>query len=162
MEYLKDLVLYDAWANRMVLRALDGLPAVDERTFFLLSHLGAAKRIWADRIQGRDTTGQAVWPQLPVVMTKEHLVEAATTIAKADAAFMTIVLKGEMDPSRVVNFKTTTGEAMSSTVAEIIVHTVNHGTYHRGQIATATKKAGGTPASTDFIVWCRQGRPMAV
>jgi len=39
----------------------------------------------------------------------------------------------------------------------MIVHVVNHGTYHRGQVATMLRQLGAKPAvSTDMIVFYRE------
>lgn len=36
-----------------------------------------------------------------------------------------------------------------------------HSQYHRGQNATRLRELGGTPPTTDFIVWLRNGKPAA-
>ena len=36
-----------------------------------------------------------------------------------------------------------------------------HSHYHRGQNATRLRELGGTPPTTDFIVWLREGKPTA-
>lgn len=36
-----------------------------------------------------------------------------------------------------------------------------HSHYHRGQNATRLRELGGTPPTTDFIVWLREGKPAA-
>jgi uncharacterized damage-inducible protein DinB len=39
----------------------------------------------------------------------------------------------------------------------MIVHVVNHGSYHRGQVATMLRQLGATPAqSTDMIAFFRE------
>ena len=42
-------------------------------------------------------------------------------------------------------------------MADILSHVVLHASYHRGQIASAMREAGGTPAYTDFIHAVRSG-----
>ena len=37
-----------------------------------------------------------------------------------------------------------------------------HSHYHRGQNATRLRELGGTPPTTDFIVWLREGKPAAL
>jgi uncharacterized damage-inducible protein DinB len=41
-------------------------------------------------------------------------------------------------------------------VEEILTQLFGHSWYHRGQIAVLVRAAGGTPAITDLIYWCRQ------
>jgi uncharacterized damage-inducible protein DinB len=42
-------------------------------------------------------------------------------------------------------------------VEEILTHVVIHSAYHRGQIASDVRAAGGVPAYTDYIHAVRQG-----
>jgi uncharacterized damage-inducible protein DinB len=56
-----------------------------------------------------------------------------------------------------VTYKNSKGESWTSTVQDILTHVVIHSAYHRGQIASLMRAAGGTPAYTDFIHAARQG-----
>jgi len=40
--------------------------------------------------------------------------------------------------------------------ADILTQVATHGAYHRGQIAKAIRRGGGTPADTDFIIFVRE------
>jgi uncharacterized damage-inducible protein DinB len=44
------------------------------------------------------------------------------------------------------------------TVEETVLHMVNHGTYHRGQIASLLKIHGVEPIDTDLVIWCKHRR----
>lgn len=39
------------------------------------------------------------------------------------------------------------------TVEQTLMHVVNHGTYHRGQIACLLKMLGVEPVDTDIVIW---------
>src|SRR5262249_14741650 len=41
-------------------------------------------------------------------------------------------------------------------VEDILTQLFGHSWYHRGQIAMLVRSAGGEPAVTDFIFWCRE------
>ena len=41
-------------------------------------------------------------------------------------------------------------------VEDILTQMFGHSWYHRGQIAVLVRAAGGTPAVTDLIYWCRE------
>jgi uncharacterized damage-inducible protein DinB len=56
-----------------------------------------------------------------------------------------------------VSYKNSQGETWSSRKDDILMHLITHGTYHRGQVATAMRAAGFTPAYTDFIHSIRRG-----
>jgi uncharacterized damage-inducible protein DinB len=38
----------------------------------------------------------------------------------------------------------------------VLAQLFGHSSYHRGQIAMLVRAAGGEPAVTDLIYWCRQ------
>ncbi len=41
-------------------------------------------------------------------------------------------------------------------VEDILAQLFGHSSYHRGQIAVLIRAAGGEPAVTDLIYWCRE------
>lgn len=48
---------------------------------------------------------------------------------------------------------------LTLTVTEALAQSVMHSQHHRGQNATRLRDLGGTPPSTDLIVWYWKGRP---
>jgi uncharacterized damage-inducible protein DinB len=56
------------------------------------------------------------------------------------------------------SYKDLKGKAHKTPVGDILVHVMNHGTYHRGQIATCLRERGVDPARTDYIVYSREKR----
>jgi len=54
-----------------------------------------------------------------------------------------------------VNFA---GQTWTYPLAETLLHVANHGTYHRGQIATMLRQLGKTAISTDYLRWIDAGR----
>ena len=52
------------------------------------------------------------------------------------------------------NFK---GEDLGYRVGEVLVHVVNHSTYHRGQVATLLRQLGATPVSTEYLMMLDEG-----
>ena len=46
--------------------------------------------------------------------------------------------------------------AVVATLLAILTQLYGHSLYHRGQIAMLVKQAGGQPAMTDFVYWCRE------
>ena len=41
-------------------------------------------------------------------------------------------------------------------IEDILTQLFTHSAYHRGQIASLVRAAGGEPAATDYIYWCRE------
>lgn len=46
-------------------------------------------------------------------------------------------------------------------VRQALTQAAMHSHYHRGQNATRLRELGGTPPTTDFIVWLHKGQPPA-
>jgi uncharacterized damage-inducible protein DinB len=55
-----------------------------------------------------------------------------------------------------VKYQNTKGEKFENSIKDITTHVINHSTYHRAQIAQHIKRANGTPAVTDYIVYQRE------
>jgi len=56
---------------------------------------------------------------------------------------------------RSISFRFIGGGTGVMTCGEMLLHVVNHGTYHRGQIAAKVRELGGKPVSTDYIYYTR-------
>lgn len=55
----------------------------------------------------------------------------------------------------VVKYSNTKGQEFSNSLYDILLHLFNHGTYHRGQIATDMRRNGLEPLNTDYITMVR-------
>jgi len=47
------------------------------------------------------------------------------------------------------------------TIRQALTQAAMHSHYHRGQNATRLRELGGTPPSTDYIIWLQKGQPPA-
>ena len=90
-------------------------------------------------------------------LTVERCETECGALGTAWAAFVESAEPGHLGD--VVSYVNSKGEAWRSTVGDILTHVVLHSSYHRGQIAMLVRAAGGEPAITDLIYWCRQGVP---
>lgn len=62
----------------------------------------------------------------------------------------------EVDDQKTVTYQNSKGLTFQNTIEEIVIHLVNHGTYHRGNIASAMRQLGYAGPSTDYIFYTRQ------
>jgi uncharacterized damage-inducible protein DinB len=141
------LFSYDEWATREVLRVL---PSAPPRSVELLAHILSAERLWWERIH-QQTQSIPVWPNF----TLDECERQAKEVSELWREYLTKISEGEL--SQIILYKNTFGESWSNTVEDILMHVYTHSAYHRGQIATNIREAGGTPAYTDFIHSIRQG-----
>jgi uncharacterized damage-inducible protein DinB len=149
LDYHRRQLVYDAWANREVLHAIKA-GGETVRPLQLLAHILAAKSLWLERLQSK-LQSLPVWPELTLTQCEAQSV-------KIDASWQEYL--GNLSLSQLestISYKNTQGQAWSSVVQDILMHVVMHGAYHRGQIATAMRVSGLTPAYTDFIHAVRQG-----
>ena len=87
---------------------------------------------------------------------RSDLAECNALMAKNHAEFAAIALVLDASElARPITYTNTKGDTFTNPVEEILHHAVMHGMYHRGQVARAVRQAGGTPLSTDFILFLR-------
>ncbi len=144
------LLDYDRWANTRIgerLRALaTPLPAAER----LFAHIVGASELWWERVRGGDTAKLPVWPEgRPIA---EALARFATV---ADAWRAHVERADAKELARRVEFTNSAGQACADRLDDILRHLANHGTHHRGQIASQLRAAGHAPETLDFIVWRR-------
>jgi uncharacterized damage-inducible protein DinB len=143
--------LYDhlAWADNLVLDALEKAGEPSEAVLRLLGHLFSAERIWLMRVQGKDTSKVAVWSTL-------SLAQCRTVAEESTAGFREIIQKATVDRlAGLISYRTSKGQSLESSLEDILLHVALHGAYHRGQIAGLVRREGLEPVSTDFITFAR-------
>jgi uncharacterized damage-inducible protein DinB len=147
-DYLRRQFVYDAWANREVMKSIQNGGENDERSLQLMSHILAAERVWLERLTERPQS-VPVWPNLdPASCQNEIDVLASLWLAYLDDL---------SDLEQTISYRNTKGEAWTSAVGDVLTHVLMHSAYHRGQIASHMRAAGRAPAYTDFIHGVRQG-----
>jgi uncharacterized damage-inducible protein DinB len=151
MNTLLNLMDHVAWADAQALASIasiDASRAERAQAARLYAHVAGAEHIWLSRLEGR-RPAHPVWPDLSL--------EAAAALAKESLAGLRTLADAPAEAlARVVEYQTTTGQALRNTVADILGHVALHGSYHRGQIALLTRQGGGAPAATDYIVYARR------
>ena len=150
LDRLRREVRYDDWANGEVLREFGRSSAPPARAVSWFAHILGARSEWLARLEG-GRSGLAVWPRLPLDELGLH----QERLRSAWDRYLEGLVPG--DRARSVSYKYSKGEAWSSTVEDIVTHVVLHGSYHRGQIASALRAAGLTPPYTDYIHAVRGG-----
>lgn len=158
---LKDYVSYNYWANKKLcdlLITLDDsilekeIPSSFNTIKSTLYHFWDAQVIWMERINGNSVKG---WPSKDF---KGSFTEAVEELLKSSESFISIVEnRSDKDFYEVIEYKNQQGNTFQNTLHEIIMHCINHSTFHRGQIVTMLRLAGMTNLfSTDLITYYRQ------
>jgi uncharacterized damage-inducible protein DinB len=137
-----------AWADDLLLQALEAGPLAPAETLREYAHILGADEIWLARLEQRPATA-AVWPSWELAQLRHY----AGDLHAAFARYLTAL----DDPglSHQVAYTTTTGQAFETSVQDILVHVALHAQYHRGKINLLLRQAGLTPAPTDYISFLR-------
>lgn len=158
---LRTMMEYRAWANARLFATLKTLPPTrltapqPIRFGSLLAtahHVWTMDRVWRAHLEQRFRPERAPHPS-----TRRPLAELAVRQAEMDAWL--VAYAGDLSPweeDEVVRFTFLDGRAGRMTRAEILMHAVNHATYHRGQIADMLSRVRVGPPVTDLPVFVRE------
>ncbi|MDP3083538.1 MAG: DinB family protein [Rubrivivax sp.] len=163
---LRMLTRYTAWADARLFDALAALPAGvaearrEGRSASMLSTLGHCQvvdLIWQANLEGRahgfESRQMAALPALAALAAKQAELDR-WYIARADT-----LAPDALD--EVLPFSFVGGRAGAMSRAEMLLHVVNHKTYHRGYVAEMLYAAGQQPPAMDLTVYLRDAAPAA-
>lgn len=146
-EYFLKLYSYNVWANKKVINCLKKQQVEDEKILTLMSHTLSALFIWLARITGNSPAPYPLWKQY----TLPELENMSTEIGQKWLDFV----NEHTDFSRELTYNNYVGDPYKNKVENIMIHLVNHSTYHRAQIALLLRQKGFEPVNTDFITYDR-------
>ena len=155
------LTRYNAWANRLIFDAVAVLPAgeaIRERQSLFrnmvhtLNHLYVIDRIWQAHLEGREhgytARNTADHPPLAELWRAQQEIDR-WYIAWSDALPAATL-------EEKVSFTLIGGNPGVMTRGEILLHVVNHTTYHRGFVADLFYQVPARPPTTDLPVFLRE------
>jgi uncharacterized damage-inducible protein DinB len=151
---------YNAWANRRVLEAGSSLTS-EQFTKSLgssfssvrdtLGHIYGVEWLWLERFQGRSP---AAIPDAKVLETVEQLKARWTEFEPVLLNFVRRLTQEDLN--RVMEYKTMKFGVYKNALWQSMMHLVNHGTYHRGQVTTMLRQLGAQPILTDLMHFYRE------
>lgn len=155
-------LLYDfnTWANN---RTLDSCAALtpEQLTRDLgssfksvrdtLAHIYGAEWVWLERWHGRVPSG------LPSAADFLDLETLRRRFADIDRNLVDYIASLTTDDlTRVLTVKSSSGATFSQPLWQMLQHLANHGSYHRGQVATMLRQLGAKATGTDLIGFYRE------
>ena len=143
------LFKYNDWATREAANSIVDIKETDTRLVELLSHIIASQQLWLVRTLGREAHFSP-WEKF----TLEDCIVKSTSTTSEWINLLESLKDADLD--KRIKYLNTKGEEFVHTIGDIIIHIINHSTYHRAQIAQLIKRAGGIPAVTDYIVYQRE------
>jgi uncharacterized damage-inducible protein DinB len=151
---------YNEWANARLVGVMAGLderqltaPLVSSYPTVLATfgHIVAAEWIWLSRLQGTSPTAFPEW----LTDASFSLLRAKLEEVEADRRGLLLEFAQER-LNQDLNYHLLSGEAHATRTLDVLLHVVNHSTYHRGQLTTMLRQVGATPVSTDLILFKRE------
>ena len=154
------MLAYKAWANSRTLAAACALPAEElhrKRATTFDTILRTLNHVWVvDDLFRCHLTGTEHPYTFRNTETEPTIAELADKQASMDQWYQRFAadLSSE-DLDRVVEFTFVGGGDGRMTVAEILLHLVDHGTYHRGYVSDMMYQVPVEPPTTDLPVFLR-------
>ena len=157
-EVLRSHIGYTAWASGLLVEAAGGLTGeeptrdfgtADKSVLGTLVHVFAADRLWLARLKGeplntypteadyQPTVLQNDWPPL-YQRWKEWADGPTDEAAQAE-----------------VSYSDMRGNPWRQPLGQLVLHVVNHGTHHRGQVSGFLRAMGHVPPKLDLVSYYR-------
>jgi uncharacterized damage-inducible protein DinB len=161
---LRMLTRYTAWANDRLFEALHQLPPAEvtapRATSFgnmirTLSHAHVVDLIWQAHLEGRQhgftSRNTESTPTLAQLQEQQQALDG-WYIRYADG------LTGDLQ-RQIVHFRFVDGGEGAMTRGDMLLHIVNHKTFHRGYVADMMYQVPARPPSMDLPVFLRDAAP---
>ena len=148
VEHLRELFIYNDWANRRIVAALKSNRSEKGRK--ILAHLLITEKEYYARLYGKDSTGFDFWQNLST--------EDCGRLAQENAENYERILKRFDDEGlgQIARYKTSEGIAHKNTFRELLTHVLFHSSIHRGNIILKMRDEGFTPPVIDYIIYLRE------
>ena len=114
----------------------------------------AAEWIWLERWRGHSPNRLLPEAEFETVeMSMRRLAEIDRELWDYVTGLNETDLEGKRE------YVTTEGKPYSNGLQDMLLHLINHSSYHRGQVASLLRQVGATPLATDLILYLRAMSP---
>ncbi len=157
---LRDHLAYSAWATSRLLDAVATLSpeelsrdfgTSDRSVVGTLAHTFGADRVWLLRITGQPQRGLSdadrEWANIRREWPAVHDGWREWARGLSDESVL-----------EVLDYTDLKGNPWRQSLWQIVLHVVNHGTHHRGQVSGFLRSMGHTPPPLDLIAYYRQNQ----
>lgn len=159
-EEISQLYDYNAWANQQALSGAEKLSAEQftrpmgssfSSVRDTLGHICGAEWIWLERFLGRSPSALPNAGQFSDVESLRNQWMAQGTLL---LDFVRGITQADLD--REFEYKTLRFGIYRNPLWQSMMHVVNHGTYHRGQVTTMLRQLGVQPLLMDLMHFYRE------
>ncbi|GAB3489655.1 DinB family protein [Spirosoma knui] len=151
------LISYNIWANRRLTeqtttfatdlfsKKLGGsFPSIQ----LTLRHLVESDWIWMHRWQG------IPYVEVPQTWSTDDAHSIITTWTPIQDQIKERIEALATNPDEDIVFATKKGDTFRLPFLDTVIHSTNHGSYHRGQIVNMIRMLGEKPVNTDYFIFC--------
>ncbi|WP_188066840.1 DinB family protein [Brevibacillus brevis] len=160
--YAKNMYDFHAWANQTLINRLKELPegvyeqevqSVFPTVAKVMEHIYMVDQSWLLILQGMDMQAamDETWQQEKKI-TGKNLEEVEQLYAGLVEQFKAF-LSQEEDLERRIVLDNPYTRVRDTSLAEIIMQVVNHGTYHRGNITAMLRQMGYSSVMTEYALY---------
>jgi len=151
---------YHRWATERVLtevqqldseRLVRNLHGSFASVYDTVVHLYQADMIWLERLEERPNGKREDYSSPGCMYDLSDVWLAVIDRMIAFAAAL-----NENGWERSIAYKSMAGVSYESPIWQIVLHVVNHGTHHRGQVTSMMRQLGEKPVSLDLIAFYRE------
>jgi uncharacterized damage-inducible protein DinB len=151
---VRKLLAYGAWANA---RIFDAASELSEEQWTrevggsypslagTLRHIVGAEWVWLQRLLGA-SHGMPEWTKTAGL---QELRETLAEVEHGRDTFVSGLTREALVKS--LAYRNLAGQPYTRLIGDILIHVVNHSTYHRGQATSQLRALGVKPPFTDYI-----------
>jgi len=159
VDVLLNHLAYGAWASRRLVDKAAQLPpeeltrdfqTADRSVLGTLAHVFAADRIWLARVTGAVPTALISDADRQLSVLQKDWPELQARWQDWAAGLTDDSVMGMLD------YKDMKGNPYRQPLWQIVLHVVNHGAHHRGQVSGFLRAMGHTPPPLDLIFYYRE------
>jgi uncharacterized damage-inducible protein DinB len=159
VQEIQKLFAYNAWATNRLFEALAHVPEASYKRDLksshnslhgTVTHMVAAEKIWLSRLIKKPEAALMTGQESPSLQSLKAVWE---DVAAHIARFVS-----KLDDKALGNnleYFTTEGKKFTNSMNQILLHIINHSSYHRGQVAALMRQIGMEPVNTDLIAFFR-------
>lgn len=144
-EFFKEIFEYHHHFNRLLIEQLAlHETALPKRTYPLFCHVLNASQVWNSRILSTRPLGV-------------HELHTCNDCMLVNNEILNGVLEivEHRDLMESIAYVNTAGKSFSNTIRDILFHSANHATHHKGQVISDFRLSGIEPLVTDYIFYKR-------
>jgi uncharacterized damage-inducible protein DinB len=155
-ELIRTHIAYTAWASELLVNAAAALTpeelardfgTADRSVLGTLVHIFGADRVWLKRLKGQPADS--------------FLTEADYSLAVLENDWPALLSQWQewargltdADTATAVRYHDLRGHPWCRPLGQLVLHVVNHGSHHRGQVSGFLRAMGHTPPKLDLVYY---------